>query len=173
MSPSDACADIVPCQGCVVGCQHPVLLSPSLSFAAALYKHQSMRGAAKSKRIDVQAASDVYSPISGEVVESNQGLADEPGKVGTCCLCSVVPWLRTLMPSFSCRTTQTKAQDGCCLLPVGHCIPMKEAAFCSIQKKVTAMRACSSQMLAAADELASLMPAGSTVTPSQMDGCSR
>jgi len=29
----------------------------------------------------LQAASDVYSPVSGEVVESNQALADEPGKV--------------------------------------------------------------------------------------------
>jgi hypothetical protein len=29
----------------------------------------------------VQAASDVYSPISGEVVEINQALVDEPAKV--------------------------------------------------------------------------------------------
>ena len=71
---------------------------------------------------DVQAASDVYSPISGEVVESNQGLADEPGKVGTYCLCSIVPWRRTLMLSFSCGATQTKAQGW--LLPVGNCMPM-------------------------------------------------
>ena len=31
----------------------------------------------------LQAASDVYSPVSGEVLESNQALADEPGKVNT------------------------------------------------------------------------------------------
>ena len=31
----------------------------------------------------LQAASDVYSPITGEVVESNQALADDPGKVCT------------------------------------------------------------------------------------------
>lgn len=30
-----------------------------------------------------QAASDVYSPISGEVVEVNQVLVDEPAKVKT------------------------------------------------------------------------------------------
>lgn len=29
----------------------------------------------------LQAASDVYSPISGEVVEINQALVDEPAKV--------------------------------------------------------------------------------------------
>ncbi|CAL5229650.1 g13015 [Coccomyxa viridis] len=31
----------------------------------------------------VKAASDVYSPVSGEVLESNQALADEPGKVNS------------------------------------------------------------------------------------------
>ena len=31
----------------------------------------------------LQAASDVYSPVSGEVLESNQALADEPAKVKT------------------------------------------------------------------------------------------
>ena len=35
-----------------------------------------------SLHVVLQAASDVYSPVSGEVVESNQALADEPGKVG-------------------------------------------------------------------------------------------
>jgi glycine cleavage system H lipoate-binding protein len=30
----------------------------------------------------VQAASDVYSPISGEVLEVNSVLVDEPAKVG-------------------------------------------------------------------------------------------
>lgn len=29
----------------------------------------------------VKAASDVYAPISGEIVESNQAIVDEPGKV--------------------------------------------------------------------------------------------
>lgn len=29
----------------------------------------------------LQAASDVYSPVSGEVVEVNQALVDEPAKV--------------------------------------------------------------------------------------------
>jgi hypothetical protein len=31
-------------------------------------------------RMHLQAASDVYSPISGEVVETNQALVDEPAK---------------------------------------------------------------------------------------------
>ena len=68
----------------------------------------------------MQAASDVYSPISGEVVESNQGLADEPGKVCTCCLCSIVPWRRTLMPSFSCGAANKDSRRvaACCLLGI-------------------------------------------------------
>ena len=30
---------------------------------------------------DLQAASDLYSPVTGEVLETNQGLVEEPGKV--------------------------------------------------------------------------------------------
>jgi glycine cleavage system H lipoate-binding protein len=33
-------------------------------------------------RVSVQAASDVYSPVSGEVVEINEVLKEESGKVG-------------------------------------------------------------------------------------------
>lgn len=29
----------------------------------------------------VKAASDVYAPISGEIIEANQAIADEPAKV--------------------------------------------------------------------------------------------
>lgn len=32
-------------------------------------------------REDVQAASDVYSPVSGEVIEANSTLAEDPAKV--------------------------------------------------------------------------------------------
>ena len=77
----------------------------------------------------MQAASDVYSPISGEVVESNQGLADEPGKVCTCCLCSTLPWRRTLTLRFSCGATNKDARmaAACCLWEIawqwGSCIP--------------------------------------------------
>lgn len=31
----------------------------------------------------VKTASDIYSPVSGEVIEVNESLADEPGKVNT------------------------------------------------------------------------------------------
>ena len=31
----------------------------------------------------VKAASDIYTPVSGEIVEVNEELADEPGKVNT------------------------------------------------------------------------------------------
>lgn len=33
--------------------------------------------------VSVQAASDVYSPVSGEVVEINEVLKEESGKVGS------------------------------------------------------------------------------------------
>lgn len=38
----------------------------------------------------VQAASDVYSPISGEVVEINSALVDEPAKVRQAVLCGPI-----------------------------------------------------------------------------------
>ena len=51
-----------------------------------MQKHNGMMhpwpGLSSSLHVVLQAASDVYSPVSGEVVESNQALADEPGKVG-------------------------------------------------------------------------------------------
>ena len=73
----------------------------------------------------MQAASDVYSPISGEVVESNQGLADEPGKVCTCCLCST-----TLAPNTDAAlqlwSHKQGHKNGRCLLPVGDRMAMGE-----------------------------------------------
>ena len=64
-----------------------MLLSLSPSFTAVLNKNQITVLHSRTEEMNVQAASDVYSPISGEVLESNQGLADEPGKVGMCCIC--------------------------------------------------------------------------------------
>ena len=87
MSSSDACSDIVCCQGCVRGWQYPVLLSLLVLSTAVLNKDRNDVLHDSNEDGNVQAASDVYSPISGEVLESNQGLADEPGKVGMCCIC--------------------------------------------------------------------------------------
>ena len=58
-----------------------------------------------SLHVVLQAASDVYSPVSGEVVESNQALADEPGKVGNWAL-ALQHFPQTL---FRTVTTQTGA----------------------------------------------------------------
>lgn len=41
------------------------------------------KGAAAAVVESVKAASDVYAPISGEVVQSNESLADEPGLVNS------------------------------------------------------------------------------------------
>ena len=43
-----------------------------------------------------QAASDVYSPVSGEVVEFNEKLVEEPGTV--CCQAIYCEELRRTMP---------------------------------------------------------------------------
>jgi glycine cleavage system H protein len=42
---------------------------------------QASRGGAMAVVESVKAASDVYAPVSGEVVESNDALADDPGLV--------------------------------------------------------------------------------------------
>ena len=50
------------------------------------------------RRALLQAASDVYSPISGEVLEVNQALADKPATVSDA-MCMPWPILRSPLSS--------------------------------------------------------------------------
>ncbi len=57
------------------------LSAPGARLASGAARLQRGRGQGLNPDADAQAASDVYSPVSGEVVEFNEKLVEEPGVV--------------------------------------------------------------------------------------------